>query len=76
MEMEKLCSIVAEVLKIEADSITEDTAFVEDLGADSLDVFQIMMQVEETFDIEISSETADGLVTIGEAVHEIRKAVG
>ncbi len=76
MELEKLCSIVAEVLGIEADSITEDTAFVEDLGADSLDMFQIMMGAEETFDIEISSETADGLITVGEAVQEIRKAVG
>ena len=55
---------------------TEDTAFVEDLGADSLDVFQIMMGVEELFDIEISSETVDGLITVGEAADEIRRVVG
>ncbi len=76
MEMEKLCSIIAEVLNIDAKSITEDTAFVEDLGADSLDVFQIMMGVEELFDIEISSETVDGLITVGEAADEIRRVVG
>ena len=76
MELEKLCSIIAEVLQIEEKSITEDTAFVEDLGADSLDVFQIMMGVEELFDIEISSETVDGLITVGEAADEIRRVVG
>ena len=76
MELEKLCSIIAEVLHIDAKSITADTAFVEDLGADSLDVFQIMMGVEELFDIEISSETVDGLITVGEAADEIRRVVG
>lgn len=49
---------------------------MEDLGADSLDVFQIMMGVEELFDIEISSETVDGLITVGEAADEIRRVVG
>lgn len=76
MELEKLCSIVAEALQIDAESITEDTAFVEDLGADSLDIFQIIMGIEETFDIEIDHETVDSLITVGEAVDEIRRVVG
>lgn len=46
MELEKLCFIIAEVLSIDADEITEDTAFVDDLGADSLDVFQIIMGID------------------------------
>ena len=53
MEFEKLQSIIAEVLNIDADEVTMDKTFVDDLGADSLDVFQIIMGIEEEFDIEI-----------------------
>ncbi len=53
MEFEKLQEIIAEVLNVDADEITMDTTFVDDLGADSLDVFQIIMGIEEEFDIEI-----------------------
>ena len=53
MELEKIKAIIAEVLNIDADSITEDTTFVDDLGADSLDIFQIIMGIEDAFDIEI-----------------------
>ena len=53
MEFEKLQNIIAEVLNVEADEITLDTTFVDDLGADSLDIFQIIMGIEEEFDIEI-----------------------
>ena len=48
MELEKIKAIIAEVLNIDADSITEDTTFVDDLGADSLDIFQIIMGIEES----------------------------
>ena len=48
MEFEKLKEIIADVLNVEADDITEDTKFVDDLGADSLDIFQIIMGIEET----------------------------
>ena len=47
MELEKIKAIIAEVLNIDADSITADTTFVDDLGADSLDIFQIIMGIEE-----------------------------
>lgn len=53
MEFEKLQGIIAEVLNLEPDEISANATFVDDLGADSLDVFQIIMGIEEEFDIEI-----------------------
>ena len=75
MEFEKLQQIIAEVLNVDADEITMDTTFVDDLGADSLDVFQIIMGIEEEFDIEISNEDAEKIVTVGDAVEQIKNAV-
>ena len=75
MEFEKLKSIIAEVLNVEEDEITMDTTFVDDLGADSLDVFQIIMGLGEEFDIEIPNEEAEKIVTVGDAVEQIKKAV-
>ena len=59
MEFEKLKKIVAEVLNVDENEITMDSTFVDDLGADSLDIFQIIMGIEEEFDIEIPQEVAD-----------------
>lgn len=75
MEFEKLKNIIAEVLNVDADEITMDTTFVDDLGADSLDIFQIIMGIEEEFDIEIPSEEAEKIVTVGDAVEQIKNAV-
>ncbi len=75
MEFEKLQSIIAEVLNVGADDITMDTTFVEDLGADSLDVFQIIMGIEEEFDIEIPTDAAERIVTVGDAVEQIKNAL-
>ena len=75
MEFEKLKKIIAEVLNVDEDEITMDTTFVDDLGADSLDVFQIIMGIEEEFDIEIPNEEAEKIVTVGDAVEQIKKAV-
>ena len=75
MEFEKLQEIIAEVLNVDADEITMDTTFVDDLGADSLDVFQIIMGIEEAFDIEIENEDAEKIVTVGDAVEQIKNAV-
>ena len=58
MEFEKLKKIIAEVLNVDEEEITMETTFVDDLGADSLDVFQIIMGLEEEFDIEIPNEEA------------------
>ncbi len=75
MEFEKLQGIIAEVLNVEADSITTETTFVEDLGADSLDIFQIVMGIEEEFDIEIPTDAAKKIVTVGDAVEQIKNAL-
>lgn len=76
MEFEKLQNIIAEVLNVNPEEITMETTFVDDLGADSLDVFQIIMGIEEEFDVEIANEDAESIVTVADAVEEIRKAIG
>lgn len=75
MEFEKLQKIISEVLNVDPDEITMETTFVDDLGADSLDLFQIIMGIEEEFDIEIANEDAENIVTVGDAVEEIKKAM-
>lgn len=75
MEFEKLKKIIAEVLNVDVDEITMDTTFVDDLGADSLDIFQIIMGLEEEFDIEIANEEAEKIVTVGDAVEQIKNAL-
>ena len=75
MEFEKLQQIIAEVLNVEASEITMETTFIDDLGADSLDVFQIIMGIEEEFDIEIPNEEAEKIVTVGDAVEQIKNAI-
>ena len=72
MELEKIKAIIAEVLNIDADSITADTTFVDDLGADSLDIFQIIMVIEEEYDIELENESVEQIQTVGDAVEAIR----
>ena len=74
MEFEKLQQIIAEVLSIDPEEITMNTTFVDDLGADSLDVFQIVMGIEEEFDIEIPAEKAEKITTVEEAVELIKNA--
>lgn len=75
MEFEKLTKIIAEVLNVDANEITLDTTFVDELGADSLDVFQIIMGIEEEFDIEIPNEEAEKIVSVGDAVEAIKSAL-
>lgn len=76
MEFSKLVTIIADVLNVDTAEITMDTTFVDDLGADSLDIFQIIMGIEEEFDIEISNEDAEQIVSVGDAVEQIKKAIG
>ena len=75
MEFEKLKEIISEVLSVKSEDITTETTFVDDLGADSLDVFQIIMGIEEAFDIEIENEAAEKIVTVGDAVEQIKNAI-
>jgi acyl carrier protein len=60
---------------VDEDEITMETTFVDDLGADSLDVFQIVMGIEEEFDIEIANEDAENIVTVADAVDQIKNAL-
>ena len=75
MELEKLKGIIVDVMGCNPDEITMDTTFVDDLGADSLDIFQIIMGIEDAFDIEIENEDAEKIATVGDAVEQIKNAV-
>lgn len=75
MEFEKLKKVIAEVLNVDPEEISMDTTFVDDLGADSLDVFQIIMGIEEEFDIEIAADEAEKIATVEEAVELIKKVM-
>ena len=75
MEFEKLQEIIAEVLNLEPDDITMGATFVDDLGADSLDIFQIIMGIEEAFDTEIPNDAAEQIVTVGDAAEQIKNAL-
>lgn len=75
MEFEKIQKIISEVLGVDEDTITMETTFVDDLGADSLDIFQIIMALEEEFDIEIANEEAEKIVTVSDAVEQIKNAL-
>ena len=76
MELEKLQKIIAEVLNVDTEDVAMDTTFVDDLGADSLDVFQIVMGIEEEFDIEIPAEEVEQIVSVGDAVEKIKQIIG
>ena len=72
MEFEKLKQIVAEILSVDPRELTEETNFIDDLCADSLDLYQVIQEIEETFEIAIEEE-AEKIKTVGEAVELIRK---
>ena len=72
MVFEKVCNILSEQFGVDAGSLNMDTAFIEDLGADSLDVVELMMSIEEEFEVgEISEEEAASMKTIGDLVRRI-----
>ncbi len=75
MELEKLKRIIADTMNTDENEITTDTTFTDDLGADSLDVFQIIMGIEEEFGIEIPNEEAEKISTVGDAVEAIKSAI-
>ena len=76
MELEKLKEIIVDVMNVEASEITPDTTFTDDLGADSIDLFQIVMGLEEAFGIDIPAEEAEKIVTVGDAVEQIKRVLG
>ena len=75
MEFEKLRDIIVDVLSVNPDEITPDTKCIDDLGADSLDVYQIIMGVEEELDIEINEEDAEKIQTVQDALDMINNQV-
>lgn len=75
MELEKLQQIIEEVLNVDASEVMPGTTFTEDLGADSLDLYQIILGVEDAFDIEIPQEEAEKIVTVADAIDLIQRVV-
>lgn len=75
MELDRLINAIAEVLDLDKDKITTDSKFVDDLGADSLDVLEIIMGIEDEFGIEIPTDQAESIVTVGDAYEKIKEAL-
>lgn len=71
---ERVIDIVAEQLGVDKEKVTPDTSFVNDLGADSLDTVELVMELEEEFDINIPDEEAEKIQTVGQAIQFIEKA--
>ena len=76
LEFKKLCSIICDVLGVEEDEITPDSTFVDDLGADSLDVAQIILGIEDEFDVTVDEDVASDVRTVGQALELIKNAIG
>ena len=75
MEFEKIRDVIAEQMDIDKDSITPETSFQDDLNADSLDIFQIISELEDIFGMEFSNEDADKIRTVGDAANHVKKAL-
>jgi acyl carrier protein len=71
--MERVMDIVSEQLGVDKDKITADTSFVNDLGADSLDTVELVMELEEEFDVNIPDDAAEKIQTVGQAVEFIEQ---
>lgn len=74
MEFDKLKEVIAEVLSVDPNEITEETTFMEDLGADSLDMFQIVIGLEDAFQMELQTEALDQVLTVGDALKLLKNA--
>ena len=74
MELEILKEMIAMVLSVDTKEITLETTFVDDLGADSLDIYQIIMGIEQEFDIKIEAEEAEKVTTVAQALELIQHA--
>ena len=73
---EKVRDVIVEKLGVDAAKITEDASFIDDLGSDSLDTVELIMQFEEVFDIEIPDEDAETITTVGKAVQYVDSKLG
>jgi len=72
---ERVINIVADQLSVNKDQITRETSFINDLGADSLDTVELVMELEEEFDINIPDDAAEKIQTVGQAIEHIEKTV-
>ena len=70
--LEKMQEIIAEQLSVDADSITESSSFKEDLGADSLDLFELVMALEDEYSVEIPAEDLEQLATVGDVMNYLK----
>ncbi|MCL2405816.1 MAG: acyl carrier protein [Defluviitaleaceae bacterium] len=75
MEFEKIRDVIADQMGVDKDSITPDTSFQDDLNADSLDIFQIISELEDVFGMEFANEDADKIRTVGDATQHIKEAL-
>jgi acyl carrier protein len=71
----KVKEIIVEQLGVDANQVTDEASFVDDLGADSLDTVELVMALEEKFDIEIPDEDAEKIATVGDAIEYLKKNV-
>lgn len=72
MEFERVKNVIVDQLSVDADEVTLEASFVDDLGTDSLDVVELIMGLETEFDIEIPDEDAEKISTVGDAVEYIK----
>ena len=73
MELEILRKVISEILNVDPREITEESTFLNDLGADSLDVFQMVLKLEDELDISLDPDKVEAITTVGEAVQLIRE---
>ncbi|MDN5317760.1 MAG: acyl carrier protein [Thermoanaerobacterium sp.] len=72
MEFEKIRDIIVEQLGVDPEEVTMESSFIDDLGADSLDIVELIMALEEEFDVEISDEDAEKIKTVGDVVEYLK----
>ncbi|SFB27170.1 acyl carrier protein [Clostridium frigidicarnis] len=75
MIFEKVRELICDKLSVEASEVAMETSFVDDLGADSLDIVELIMALEDEFDIEVADEEAENMGTVGDAVEYIKEHI-
>lgn len=70
--LEKMKELIADQLSVEAESITENSNFKEDLGADSLDLFELVMALEDEYSVEIPADDLQNLQTVGDVINYLK----